>query len=384
MSFPPMRSADIGAAAGATAIQSLVTIGDSVTEGGYDGSPWPPRLIQRAGEFRFLGNFADSGKRLDEILTEQVPLAIASGASHCAIQGGTNDIAQGATEVQMRDRAAAIFTALRAGGVEPISVSLQPVTNVTPAVKAAAHNIWLKRYCALNRITHTDIYPLLSAGGNGGYASNYGYDTLHPSSTGQRVIADAVRGGLIKPFALTPILSLVDDRAFASWAPTAVIANSISFTDTNADGIPDNWNSAGTGGSYSVQNVDSGGYGKWFRCAVSAGTGVGFNPTAQTLASLGWDVGDKLLAAYRLRWVDSSQALTMTARFTGVSAAAGSDVNAMLNEQAGTDTGDDRYIQHEFTIGSGTTIGYQWTANGTGYFEVNRPQIFNLTKLGLT
>lgn len=370
-------------------------IGDSVTAAFYDGAGFVERLARTAGDFQLYkgGNLAVSGKRSDEILASQVPQAIAIGAAavtggitHCLTQFGTNDILQGKTEASLRANAISIWSTLRAAGIEPIDIGLQPVTSSTNSQLAAGHNAWRRNYCRQEGILHIDIWPsLASSGGTGGYASGLGYDTVHPNAYAHKVITTLIRAALLKPYTFSPFLAEVDDRTFASMPNTTnLISNGVSFTDTNADGVADTIGTVGSGGTYTTQAVDSGGFGKWQRCAISAGTTVGFNTTAQTLATMGWAIGDKLRTSFRLRWVDTSHALSVSAKFTGITAAAGSDVNTLFNDLAGTTTGDDQYIEHDCVIGGGTVVGYQWTATGTGYFEVNRPIVMNLTQLGLS
>ena len=370
-------------------------VGDSVTAAGYQGSGFFDRLDRTSlGVQRYVGgNFAASGKRSDEILATQIPQAIAvsatavsGGLTHCLTQFGTNDISQGIAESVVRANAIAIWAALRAAGIEPIDIGLQPVASATNAAKAAGHNAWRRNYCKQHGIQHIDIWTsLASSAGLGAYASGLGFDTIHPNSVAHRIIAGLIQAACEKPYAVPRFLAAVDDRTFASMPNTTnLISNGVSFSDTNADGLPDAFNPAGSGGTYSVQAVDSGGFGKWARCAMTAGSAVGIGGTAQTLAAMGWSVGDKLRAAYRIRWTDVSQALQVSTKFTGITPASGWDTNMLYNDVAGTASGDDMYIEHDCVIGGGTVVGYQWSATGTGYFEINRPIVMNLTQLGLS
>lgn len=381
-----INAAELTAAGGAVRpVSSIVAIGDSILAGGYDGSSFYKRTGWLGGDVRLLGNFAVAGKRSDEVLATQVAQAIATGASHCLVQVGTNDISQSIAETTLRTNLIAIWTTLRQAGIEPIDVALLPNSNAGSAAKAAGDNLWRKLYCRANGIRHVDAWPLLAnSDGTGAYASGFAFDSIHPNSVAQKVIAGAVKG--LFPFSAPPVLALVDDGTFSSMPNTrSAVENAVSFTDTNADGVPNNFNAVpgGGGGTWSIQAVDSGGFGKWARCAISAGTAVGTNITAQSLVSLGWSIGDRLAVGFRIRVADVTQALLISANFTGISAAAGSDVSVMFSEQMGTNTGDDLFVYHECVIGGGTVLGFQWVGTGTGYFEINRPILVNLTKLGL-
>lgn len=367
-----------------TPISKCVAIGDSVTEGGYDGTPWPYRLTRLNGQYYISAIYADGGKTSFDVLKEQVPLALASGASHCFTQFGTNDFTGGWSQGTTRANAISIWKALRAGGVEPIHVGLQPVSNSTNFARACAFNLWAKTYCRQNQILYIDIMPLMADGGTGGYKTGLGYDAVHPSSVGMGVIAKEVSAQTTRPYALTPTLAECD-YDFMAYNAFSLNKNAISMVDTNTDGVPDNYYEQGTGGVVSIQPVDTDGYGKWLRATLTADTNYGFGANAINMSNNGWAVGDRIVAAYRVRWVDVNQALVLNAKFTGITAAAGSDTFSMYNEQASTNTGDDCFIYHEATIGTtfSGSIGYEWLGTGTGYFEVNRPVIYNLTQMGL-
>ena len=108
---------------------------------------------------------------------------------------------------------------------------------------------------------------------------------------------------------------------------------------------------------------------------MSGGSAVGFTPTAVTLASLGWTIGDRLAIGFRMRTSDATAALSVSCYVTGITV---SGSQPLFN-----DSFDELTQYSELVIGGGTVINIQWFATGTGWFEVNRPIVVNLTKLGL-
>lgn len=354
---------------------TVCAIGDSITAGSANGNSYYSKLLSRAGQFQNKGSFAVAGTRSDEILATQVPQAIASGAQFCFTQFGTNDVAQSVAESTLRANAITIWARLRAAGIEPIDVSLLPHNTAANAVRHAAHNVWRKLYCLKNGITHIDVWPLLATSA-GAFASGMNVDATHPSTSAAIAMANKVAARMASPWLVDPLLALTDTGSDTA----TFINNAVSFTDSNADGVPNSWFSSGTGGTYTIQAADSGDFGSWARCAMSAGTNVGMSATAVTLASLGWAIGDTIAVGMRYRWSDSSQALTNNVYYTG--ATMSGSAQPLFQEKGGA-SGDSLYVYVETTIASGTNINLQPFASGTGYFEINRPIVVNLTSLGL-
>ena len=371
---------------GSAPATGLVFVGDSIFAGGFDGGGVPVRVCYQGG-FRMVANLAVAGKTSTQVLSEQIPLAVATtGASHCVIMAGTNDPLNSILSATTCANFVAMFAALRTAGIEPVVCGLLPNdTSVGNAATHAARNEALKRVCTNYRVRFVDNIPSLVSSASGVLAWNatYKYDSVHPNSVGAKVIA----GNIIAALGATRtplILAELDDRTFGADALiSSATNNAVSFTDTDVDGVPDEFFSLGSGGTYSVQAPDANGFGKWARCAISGGTTVGFQTTARSLATLGLVAGDRVLAGYRIRIVDVNQALTVTCNFLSVTAASGFDVTTLFNEQSGGAAGDDIYIQHEMVIGGGTNFAYRWTGTGTGYFEVNRPILTKVTALDL-
>jgi lysophospholipase L1-like esterase len=347
-------------------------VGDSITAATANGnSHYYKLLFKSGGRFVDCGNFGVAGERSDQIYA-RLAAVVASGAKTVITQFGVNDISQSVAEATLRTNAIAIWAYLRGKGVQVIDLSLPPTNTAGNVPRYVQHNIWRKLYCRFNGIVHIDVWPLM-AQATGAFATGYFADAVHPNTVAQNAVADAIYAVMNGAEQASPLLAYTDTAADAS----GFVSNAISF----AGGPPaTGWFASGTGGTYTVQPPDANDFGSWQRCAITAGTNVGFTPTAVSLASLGWTAGDRLFVGCKYRWVDASQSMTNNTYFTGI-ATVGS-LQPMFGEKGGA-TGDSYTLQQIVTIASGTNVNLNFFASGTGYFEVNRPICVNLTKLGL-
>lgn len=347
--------------------------GDSLIVGAVAGaSPYYKATTRGGIKFRNTGNFAVSGTRTDQMLT-QVASASAAGARVVVIDGGVNDIVQSVAEATLRTNWLANMTAILAAGMRPIDVGLPPTNTAGNVPRYCQHEIWRKLYCYKYDIQHADIYtPMATAAG--AYRPGYSFDAVHYNSVGAFYGEPVITAHITTPITLSaPLLMMTDTAADSS----TFLANAVSFAGGGA--TPASWNATGSGGTYSVTTADAGDLGAWLRCTMTAGSAVGFQPNAVTLASLGWSIGDKLAIGFRIRWGDTAGALAVSCYLTGI----GITGNQPMFQDLGGPTGDSMTIYTECVISSGVNIGINWFASGTGWFEVNRPIVVNLTKLGL-
>lgn len=354
-------------------LNAVAAAGDSLVVGAVQGgSPYNQAINRNAQQWANAGNFGVAGTRTDQILA-QIATAAAAGASKLLINGGVNDIVQSVPEATLRINLIANWNRARALGVEPIDMGLPPTNTAGNVPRYVANEVWRKLYCYKNNIRHADIWPLLATGA-GAYTAGLNTDAIHYNSVGAIAAEPAITSRLSNLANSPPLLAMTDTAADA----VTYMNNAVSFTDSNADGLANNWNSLGAGGSYSITAADVGDFGLWQRCTITAGSSVGVSATAVTMASLGWSIGDKIATGFKIRWVDSSQALTVSAYHSGITVG-----NQPLFAETGNATGNSITIYHETTITAGTVIGFNFFASGTGWFEFNRPIVVNLTKLGL-
>lgn len=355
-------------------ITSLAAAGDSLMVGAAPtASPYTQWTLQKSLAGLDRGNLAVPGNRTDQIAAT-LPALIALGARTVLLDGGVNDIIQLQTQTVSRAQVITNIKTLQAAGVDVIDVGLPPTNTPGLVPTYVQHEIWRRIWCMKNSVKHIDAWAPLATGA-GGYTSGLNIDAVHWNTYGASLLVPQVdlawKSSIAVPVSLLAMTDVATDAG-------TFLSNTISYVDTNADGVPDTWFSAGAGGTYSIQPADSGSFGKWFRCAITGQTNTGFNCTAVTLASLGWAIGDKLAVGFRVRTVDSSQALALTVSITGGSVSAPTP----LFQYKGGATGSDITVYAEATITGGSAIGFQILGTGTGYFEMNRPIIVNLTQMG--
>lgn len=352
-------------------LTSIAGLGDSLTGGSTANGNSPYFIFTRKYPGYYdCGNFGVSGDRSDQILA-RIDAVIASGARTVFTQWGANDIGQGVSETTLRETSIKIWNELRAAGIQIIDLGLPP-TNVSENVpRYVQHNIWRTLYCAKNGIRHLEVWDLLATPA-GAYASGMNIDNVHWNTVGAEIVADAMKTFVDGNVFTSPLLAYTDTKTDA----LTYLNNAVSFANTG--GTPTGWFSTGTGGTLSVQSPDPNSFGSWARCTMTGGVNAGLIPTAVTLSSLGWSIGDTLMFGCKFRWVDTAQALMNTVYYSGITPSV-----QPLYQAKGGDTGASFCISSRASITSGTTIGNQFMASGTGYFEINRPICVNLTKLGL-
>lgn len=356
--------------------------GDSLPNGGYASSSFADRIAYRSGG-RYRTNissdkFSVGGTRTDQVATQLSP-AIATGRATCLYAAGTNDIEQSIAAATIQTNLKAAWAQLRAAGVEPLDVGMFPRnSSASLAAARANHEIWRSYYCGKNGVQHVSPWLVL-ANADGTYKTGYNYDTIHPNALAADAVADLCIAQMDQPWRQTPVLEFID-RAAAS---NVILPNAVSFGGVGA-ALPAGYFTSGSSGtpSYSVLAADANDFGGWLRTtfAGAAGSDTGWQGTAQTLANLGMSIGDKILFACRLRW---SAGVKPTITLTGATFA-GAYNSPVYQEQDGG-SGESYYIAFETTISAGTVLGLKVAAqsSGPGYFEVNRPLIYNLTANGL-
>lgn len=186
----------------------FVAIGDSCAEGLDDLLPdgryrgWADRVasVLDAPGFRYA-NLAVRGRRLDQMLVEQVPSAAALKPDLVAVFGGGNDVMSGASGAQIEQRVDALVRAVTSFAPTVAVFTLSDVSHRMPfgwrvrpriealnaAVRAAAveHGALLVDVEA-DECVHDSRY--------------FGPDRLHLSSLGHRRLAGHLLSALEIPF----------------------------------------------------------------------------------------------------------------------------------------------------------------------------------------
>ncbi|MCP2246969.1 SGNH/GDSL hydrolase family protein [Lentzea aerocolonigenes] len=188
--------------------QRFVAIGDSCAEGLDDLLPdgryrgWADRVasVLDAPGFRYA-NLAVRGRRLDQMLVEQVPSAATLKPDLVAVFGGGNDVMSGASAAQIEQRVDALVRAVTSFAPTVAVFTLSDVSHrmpfgwrVRPRIEAlnAAVRAAAVRYSALlvdveaDECVHDSRY--------------FGPDRLHLSSLGHRRLAGHLLSALEIPF----------------------------------------------------------------------------------------------------------------------------------------------------------------------------------------
>lgn len=102
----------------------------------------------------------------------------------CFVMAGTNDLTQGVSSAAAVANLRAIWEALRAGGVEPIAISLLPRDSPAPyAADVPAWNAAIEAAADTDGVAFIDVYTNCD-NGSGGFKSGWAYIGGAPDATG--------------------------------------------------------------------------------------------------------------------------------------------------------------------------------------------------------
>lgn len=159
---------------------------------GYQDTGWGVHMRAFLGQRgHMVGNFAVSGKRADEVLTEQVPqvLALNPLPASCFVMAGTNDLGAGASVATIKTRLTAVYDALNAKGIRVVAGLITPRTAAaagTPTVKAGILelNNWLRKLTLTRRNFEVIDFYTATTAADGDPATGVMVDGLHPTAKG--------------------------------------------------------------------------------------------------------------------------------------------------------------------------------------------------------
>lgn len=203
---------------------------------------------------------ATSGYTTAQMLSIHLPTILAAKPGYCIVLGGSNDqpAANAANTAGCISNLRQIYTKLRAAGIQPIACTVPPRADATYNYGFNTVNAWIKRYCADNRIPCADIYSaVVDTASIGGWATGLDNgDEIHPNAAGGKIIGQTIWSAIsahVSP--VTPPLASTNIRGTTDTADAfGVFQNSLFLTDTNADGVPDNWTVGGGAGTPTVSD----------------------------------------------------------------------------------------------------------------------------------
>jgi lysophospholipase L1-like esterase len=281
---------------------TVATMGDSTTSYNNNdiqqGQGYFYRLCADSqGRIKSAGIYATGGYTLEQIETTHLPtvLALNPKPGWCVVFGGTNNT--GASAGAGYDAAAAkathrrIVDALVNAGIMPILVRIPPRSDSATVRTNVAD--WNAHIDNLGTTTGLPVFDAHTPANNAGsYKTGYSDDGVHPNNLGHDMIA---RYNLSQGFA----------DLFTAWQrPTGYhkelvpTDRGLFLTDSNADGLADNWTAAGGADAanttttiitpYPGDNVR----GKWQELALA--TARSGDRWIQTLLNTDWTVGETI------------------------------------------------------------------------------------------
>jgi lysophospholipase L1-like esterase len=197
-------------------------------------------LISQA-KLQFAGIAATGGFTTAQVRATHLPTVLSLRPGMCVVLAGTNDFGNfsdatlfAAWQADMT----AMYTALLANGTLPIAATLPATNNVGGTyTKLTQANVWIARTATRLGIPLVDFYGATTAD-NGNYAAGLNSDNVHPSAAGAKVMGTALWTLLQN---VVPQSSVYISQDQPSIDTTRILSNELFLTDTNADGVPDNW-----------------------------------------------------------------------------------------------------------------------------------------------
>lgn len=380
--YGPLPKNNAGIRAGL--FQQGIGIGDSWIAGVSNGASIFENAYQNYFPFLRVGNLAVAGTRSDQITT-QIPTACATSATFALIDQGINDVAQSISEQTLENNEIINWNMLGGCGIQPIDMGMPPTNTAGNVPGYLLNEMWRSIYDYKHNIPKLDVYSALATN-TGAFQSGLSQDAIHYNTVGSQIVSGifASKVTSTSPFQ-PPVLAKTDTGSQFS---SPFINSAVSFGGAGSTSLPSGWTQAGTAcaslivtaaASTDIAAPGNGqSFGNWMRCTISGAVSLsGFQPTAVSIASLGWSVGDTLAYGFCLRWSDSSQGLTIT-----VSSSTQSGVSPIFQQKGGA-TGGNLCSYTQYVIPGGTVnMALQFQAIGTGYFEIKLPAVVNLTKLG--
>lgn len=290
--------------------KSLIsTLGDSTTLGGgslhasgnwqrsnRDWLAWAALLS--GGDIRYGTNFGVGGETTADMIL-RLGAVIADPAPIVTFLAGTNDagvptsLANYATNVRL------IVNTLVAAGKTVIIVSTFPrggaLVNGSPDLLARQYNVWLKEYARQKLFPFLDAFGALTDTTGAVLPNVITTDNLHATPLGARRVGQALvdlLGTVPKAGRQVPVSNL------------NLIPNPLNLTDTDANGIADNWVTTNLGANAIGSLVTEPGVpGKCQRLTLGSALAGGYIRRQIPLAS-GFAAGDRLrLSLWYAAWM---------------------------------------------------------------------------------
>lgn len=410
-----VATAPANASSGASSPGSRIFfVGDSqvqkgVSDGNADGTgtSFAPLLQGRAwyawaemlseGSMIYAGQAATGGFTTAQILATHVPTAVAQAAKLVCVLAGRNDVVNAVSFSTTVSNLKAIWAAIVAAGKTPILCTLPaqpafPTATATQITAAAKINAFIRKQALFSAWPLVDFETVTTDPATGGQKTGMFVDASHPNhGLGARTMGTELYNK-IKPYLAPYKPPYAAAQTNPANGDLNLMPNPLLLTDTNTDGVPDNWTTAGAAASkaysiYDPSTTGNDGLGKWFRVARTASTGA-----AQAF-------GDKVavtpgdVVAFSFRFKSSLEAVGAwcAMRLIGTPLTGDNPTSVQTQFVAGINTwlGDVTtpglfYMENTIAAGVNFVSPVISISVGTGAasIDVGQVGIFNLTQMG--
>ncbi len=180
----------------------VMFFGDSITDFWHIDQSFPGRGYVNRGI---------SGQTTPQMLVRFRQDVIDLHPAVLVVLAGTNDLAGNTgpeTLQQIEDDYATMAELARAHGIRVVYSSVTPVNDyIHPDTTVHRHpadilalNVWLKQYCAANRLVYLDYFPAMQDA-TGALRKELSGDGLHPNAAGYAVMAPLAQAAIVQALA---------------------------------------------------------------------------------------------------------------------------------------------------------------------------------------
>lgn len=302
-------------------------------------------------------------------------LAYASSIDYCIVAGGINDYAD--TTVT-KPNLEAMWTQLRAAGIEPIACTIPPRND---APQLAPLNPWVRSQAVARGMRLIDLHAVFADPATDDYLAAYTADGTHPNAAGRLAAANYVVSEIVPTIPVRPLGPVAMTNA--SYNNLNGITNACFMADSNADGVPDDWSLSVGGTSTTTPSlVADGATGrKWFQLATTvAGTTRQYHQAVA--AGFTYAVGDVLAFSGRFQTESLAANITYACLLSFTNSVGNKTLRPV---SVWTTNVADGYFYGELPVPEGTT-GIDVRVNqstGTGTVRWGQLLLRNKTALGL-
>jgi lysophospholipase L1-like esterase len=288
---------------------SIIPIGDSITASTSTGSWVDPAVLMSNGALRMVRNAGIGGNTTQQMIDRFSADVAAFASDEVWIQAGTNDVGVITPAVFSARLGTLIDLAIATGRVVRVFNIPPRNTNITGA---ADFRITIPAVCAEKNVAHYDLWSGSVDPDTGGFLDGDHTDGTHPSNAGFQKAVTALMSALSVP--TTPRIEL---PTVNSTAQGGLMANPLLLTDTNADGVPDEWAKSGSSSSVATLFPSVSGFGNTHRLSGdltgSKDLAINVSPYKTVVAGRSYRVRLRMSAqvvnsiwALRIRWLTST------------------------------------------------------------------------------